>query len=283
MTVRAEGNPSRQNDVRQRALRALQNALKVSSPGTDLDAKGYTNSFADNLVPSVAIADFEADLRQGSGDELAGKFRAAHSSTALAVNCFRPFRRSLSHLRLCGTDGFRSLHFEKKCPTGLRGIPPNLDVLAGRANRVVAIESKCTEYLSRPTARFHQSYKTGIRDARRRSSWYQEMLRLIEAPKAYGWLDAAQLIKHAFGLMRCYTDRHLTLLYLYWEPLNAIDYPLFGEHRREIAAFAKQIAAPRLAFEALTYCDLWSSWNETAPQWLRSHLRDLTNRYAISI
>ena len=109
------------------------------------------------------------------------------------------------------------------------------------------------------------------------------MLRLCEAPKSYSCLDAAQLIKHAFGLMRCYPDRRLTLLYLYWEPLNEVDYPIFGEHRREIVAFGDRISGSRLNLEASTYRDLWSSWNEPAPQWLRSHLRDLNVRYAISI
>ena len=56
-------------------------------------------------------------------------------------------------------------------------------MLTERADRVVVIESKCTEYLTPHTARFSQSYRTGMHDARRRSSWYQEMLRLIEAPK----------------------------------------------------------------------------------------------------
>ena len=154
MVVIVRSNSTRRNEVRKYALQALQDALKASSAKVDLDEKGYTDSVSDNLLPSVAVADFEADLRQGSGDELTGKIRAAHSSTALAVNCFAPFRRSPSHLHLCGTEGFTSLHFEKKCPTGLRGTPPNLDVLASRSDRVVAIESKCTEYLSPTAARF---------------------------------------------------------------------------------------------------------------------------------
>ena len=45
--------------------------------------------------------------------------------------------------------------------------------------------------------------------------------------------------------MRCYLDRQLTLLYLYWEPLNAVDYAVFREHRRETAVFAQRIAGPR--------------------------------------
>ncbi len=152
-----------------------------------------------------------------------------------------------------------------------------------RPDHVVAIESKCTEYLSTHIVRFSAAYETRILDARRESVWFREMLRLIKAPRTYRWLDAAQLIKHTFGLMYCYRDRRVTLLYLYWEPLNAGDYPVFEEHRRETAAFAERVTGSDLAFEAMTYNDLWSSWNGTAPQWLGTHLRDLRARYAVTI
>ena len=275
--------PDLKKEVRQHALLGLRKALEVASPGIVLDGHGYSASFTDNLVPSVTVGDFASDLAQGSGNELSGKFRATHSSSALAVNCFGPFKRNLSGLRVCGTNSFTSLSFEKRCPTGLHGTPPNLDVLMERLGRVVAIESKCTEYLSPHTARFSTSYRTGIHDARCRSTWFQEMLRLIDAPHAYSCLDAAQLVKHALGLMYCYPERRVTLLYLYWEPLNAVEHRVFEEHRREIAEFADRIAGPGLGFEATTYNDLWSSWAETAPPWLRTHLRDLRARYAVTI
>ena len=256
--------PETKKEVRQHALLGLREALEAVRPRIVLDMHGYSTSCADNLVSSVTVGDFGSDLGQGSGNELSGKFRAAHSSSALAVNCFGPFKRNLSDLRVCGAEDFMSLCFEKKCPTGLHGTPPNLDVLMERADRVVAIESKCTEYLSPHTARFSMSYRTRIRDARRQSTWFREMRRLIDEPHAYGCLDAAQLIKHALGLMYCYPDHRVTLLYLYWEPLNAVDFPVFEEHRREIAEFADRIAAPCLAFEATTYNDL-RSWASAAP------------------
>ena len=277
---RDEGTKS---DVRARALRALRDALTLTCPGIVLDEQGYTASFAENVVSSVRVTDFEADLTQGSGDEFGGKFRAAHSSSALAVNCFAPFKRNLSDLRVCGVDGFTSLHFEKKCPTGLRGTPPNLDVLLERTDRVIAIESKCTEYLSPHAARFSSAYLTGIRDSRRESVWYRELLRLVDAPQAFRWLDAAQLLKHALGLMHCYRDRPVTLLYLYWEPLNAADYPLLGDHRRDTAEFGERVAGAQLDFDAMSYNELWSTWDEATPRWLSAHLGDLRPRYSVEI
>lgn len=272
-----------QSTVRVRAKRALSDALRRLSPGIALDEHGYMRSLVENLVSCVEVADFEVDVAQGGGNELAGKFRAAHSSAALAVNCFAPFKRKLPELRLCGLEDFSSLRFEAKCPTGLRGEPPNLDVVLERGERVIAVESKCTEYLSPHVADFAASYRTGICDARRDTDWYRELLRLDAAPDTYRWLDAAQLVKHALGLMHTYPDRRMTLLYLYWEPLNVFEYAHFDAHRREVAAFAERVAGPALAFESMTYADLWASWYADAPRWLRAHLRDLRERYGVTI
>ena len=202
--VEVERGAGSQGDVRTRAVCALSHALERSHPSIALDERGYTRSFTGNLVSSVEVSDFEANLAQGSGDELAGKIRAPYSSSALAVNCFAPFKRNLVDLRVCGAEGVSSLHFEAKCPTGLRGTPPNLDVLLERDDRVVAIESKCLEYLSRHTAEFSPAYLNGIRDSRRDSAWYRELLRLVDAPRAYRWLDG-----RAARQARTRADAHL--------------------------------------------------------------------------
>ena len=106
---------------------------------------------------------------------------------------------------------------------------------------------------------------------------------LVDAPRAYRWLDAAQLVKHALGLVHTYTGRAVTLLYLYWEPLNAADFWLFAEHRRETTAFAGRVVSPHLDFESMTYNDLWASWDACASRWVSAHLRDLRARFRIEI
>lgn len=272
-----------ESDVRARVVRGLSDALRRSHPDIVLDERGYMRAFTENMVPFVEVSDFETELSQGSGNELAGKFLAAHSSSALAVNSFAPFKRHLADLRMFGAEGFSAMRFEAKCPTGLAGTPPHLDVLLECGERVVAVESKCLEHLSPHVAKFAASYVTGILDARCDTVWYRELLRLVDEPRTYRWLDAAQLIKHALGLMRTYPGRAVTLLYLYWEPLNASDYAHFESHCRETAAFAERVAGSCLAFESLTYYDLWAAWDEGAPQWLRAHLRNLRERYGIEI
>lgn len=262
---------------RQRAVTALRNALE--HVGATPDVQGYVPNVVQNLVPFVSSDDFNADLEQGRGGELDGKFRAAHSSSALAVNCFGPFKRHPADLRIADGERFDRLSFERKCPTGLGGTPPHLDVFLEGGGQTVAIESKCLEYLSPHSAEFSPSYET-FRDSYSESPWVREMTRLMDDPRAYRRLDAAQLVKHAFGLMR--NHPRAVLLYLYWEPLNAHLAP-FVEHRAEIAAFSDKVATSGVPFRAMSYHALWAIWAQAAPPWLSAHLEDLRARYAVEI
>jgi len=73
-------------------LRALREAFVRANPSVEVDTQGYVREVTKNLLPTVRLADFEADLRARDGNELEGKFKAVHSSFALAVNVFTPFR-----------------------------------------------------------------------------------------------------------------------------------------------------------------------------------------------
>lgn len=207
--------------VRSRALAGLREALSRHRPHVAINDQGYAADFRDTLLPLVAAEDFETDLRAGDGNELETKFRAAHSSSALAVNCFAPFRRRIADLALPMGRAFQDLQFERKCPTGLRGgRAPNLDVLLSGPTGVVGVESKLTGFLGRHRAAFSPAYADQIRDERRDQGYFREMHRLTDAPDSHVWLDAAHLIKHAFGMARTFRDRPMTRLYLYWEPAN---------------------------------------------------------------
>ena len=269
-----------------RAIRALSEAFSRQHPDIALDLNGYAADFHGTLLPGVSPEDFEGDLSSGDGNELETKFRAAHSSSGLAVNCFAPFRQRIADLTMPGHSGFDTLQFERKCPTGLRGgRAPNLDVVLSGPNSVLAIESKLTEYLSAHRANFSPAYEAQIRDARRDQGYFREMLRLQDRPDHYTWLDAAQLIKHAFGLARSFPDRPVTLLYLFWEPANPNAGPEFAAHRDEIDEFRARVAGSSPAFEAMSYPELWQSWRDSAPTpgWLDEHLENLQGRYLVSI
>ena len=263
---------------------ALVEAFRKSAPGVLLNPKGYVSTVNENLIEGVSLQDFEADLRQGNGNELKEKFRAVYSSSALVVNTFAPFKANPNALRLLGRDGFAPLIFERKCPHGIPGRrPPNLDVLTEDLAGIVAIESKCLEHLSPHVAEFAPAYESEIKDERCQSAWFREMQRLRKLPRTYRWLDVAQLIKHAFGLAYTFPNRPVTLLYLYWEPSNADMFPMFDEHRREIARFAEAIAGDGPKFVSMSYPELWQGWQAvTEPEWLKIHVSRLRTRYAVA-
>ena len=266
---------------------ALADGLRRSSPGVNLSDNGYVNAPTENLLQGLHFGDFRSDFDQGSGNELVGKFLAAHSSSALGANSFGPFKTDPGALRLLGQDGFHRLDFERKCPNGLRrGTPPNLDLLVEGERSIVAVESKCLEYLSPKPAAFSPAYSAEIIDDRRGTRWFAEMGRLLQEPRTYRWLDATQLVKHAYGLMRTFSNHSapVTLLYLYWEPMNPGVSPIFAEHRDEIDQFATAVAGERLGFASMSYLELWSGWATSASlPWLPIHVERLRERYMVAV
>jgi hypothetical protein len=275
-----------QRPAKIRAIAALSKAFTLHHSNIALDPKGYAADYRGTLLSGVLPEDFEADLSSGDGNELETKFRAAHSSSGLGVNCFAPFKQRIADLTLPGHGAFAGLQFERKCPTGLRGgRAPNLDVVLTGPSNVVAIESKLTEYLSPHRAKFSPAYGAQITDVRRRQGYFHEMLRLLDHPDHYKWLDAAQLIKHAFGLARTFPDRPVTLLYLFWEPMNPDASPEFAAHRAEIKDFKSRVEGSSPVFEAMSYAELWQAWCENAalPEWVQEHRENLERRYLVSI
>lgn len=268
------------------ARRALRAGLLSSIFQIALDAKGYTETAEQNLVPGVDLDDFRADFEQGSGNELAGKFRAAHSSSALAANCFGPFVKRPQDLILCDVSGFRAVSFERKCPVGLAQArtPPNLDVVAEASGQIVAVESKCIEYLSPKKPKFADAYRDQITDVRRDGPWYAEMMRLREDPNLHRHLDVAQLIKHAFGLSNTFPDRNVRLLYLFWEPVNADEFGVFRAHRKEIEGFAARVAGGFPSFHWASYPELWADCSTAiSDRWIADHVAHLKRRYGVAV
>src|SRR5262245_38894030 len=134
--------------TRARARTALGDALERVRPNAERDIRNYIVELEDNLLPGITRADIWKAFGAGAGRELEGKMRAPWSSSALAVNSFTPWQRDPVLLKLAGLSGFTGrFAFEAKCPNGVSRIPPHLDVLLERGHEIVAVESKCTEYL----------------------------------------------------------------------------------------------------------------------------------------
>ena len=245
-----------------------------------LDARGYASSTELNLLPGVRLEDFQGDFAQGSGSELAGKFRAAHSSSALAANTFGPWRNNPQSLSLLGHTGFTSLQFERQCPTGLGGIPPNLDLVVVGTDVVIGVESKFLETLTPKQPKFTDSYKPE-RLPQMEPCWAKLMASLKAGPEQY--LDGAQLVRHYLGLRNQpeFKGKKIILLNIFWEPENWADFPEYRQHRTELAAFQERVKDSEVTFVWMTYPELWGYWE--AQGLFPDHVRDLRQRYGLSI
>lgn len=270
-------------EMRQQVVYALRKAFERCKPDVKLDPRGYMRSVQDNLLPDVNQKDFIHELRAGAGEELKRKFLAVHSSSALVVNCFAPFRERISDLSLSGRLALSKLEFEKKCPTGLRGTPPHLDVMLYSNSEIIGIESGLTEHLTDKEAKFSAAYDREIRDDRRNQGYFKEMHHLLKNPTYYSCLDAAQLIKHAFGLSNTFKGRPVRLLYIYWEPLNWQSHQVFARHRKEIEDFSNRVKGSSPTFSSISYPQLWETMSKGTPGWRHKHVQHLRERYLIEL
>lgn len=225
---------------------------------------------------------FENDLRRGDGDELRKKFRAVHSSAALAVNCFAPFKDAPIDVVLLGKKGAERLEFERPLPIFRGGIPPNIDVWIERDSDIVAVESKLLEYLTPKQPTFSDAYER-LRPPQSESCWwrvYQQAKR--EGPQL---LDRAQVVKHYLGLnefrRKNSQSPRPTLVYIFWEPQNRHDVDECNQHRDELETFADAVSDSQILFRWTTYSDLWEEWANYSH--LLARTQCLWTRYQVRI
>jgi len=278
--------------VRRLAERALCDRLRTLK-GDVFDRACRLTSERDALVDTLsdcARRHALEDVAQGDGSELRSpkdptlqpRFHSSRSSCALAVNAFGLWRCDPSSLVVAGTDGFTELRFERKLPiAGCNGrIPPNLDVFAAGTAGNVAVESKLLEYMSlAPPPSISPAYATAIASLAD-ESWRAQ----IEARGSGGFqfFRAGQIIKHYLGLKSARPASAL-LVYLHWEPLDHDQHPLFAQHRSEVDLFAAAVSDEAVTFVALTYAELFASWERLQRPDIGAHVAGLRERYDVSI
>jgi hypothetical protein len=269
-------------DTVQRAKEALWGRYHELNPNIFVDAKGYVNNSRENLLQPEWMELIIKDYEEGGGKELKLKFRAVHSSAALAANNFARFKQDPGQLVIIGKSGFNCVVLEKKLPTGLQGIPPNLDVYFENRDSCIAIESKLLEILSLKKPHFSTNY---CRD--QLPLCEPKWLNLIEsAPKASEtYLDTAQLVKHYLGLIyhlkKNKIDKKHILLYLYWKPTNASEIEEYQKHDQEVKEFKDMVTGSSVEFISMSYSELWEAWSKEPS--LADHAKKLMERYFVHI
>jgi len=234
-----------------------------------------------NLVQGVRLDQFEDDLRRGDGNELKRKFCAVHSSAALAVNSFAPFKDRPEDLFLLDRQGAGIIQFEKQMPIIPGRHPSNLDVWIDRGSSAVAIESKFLEYFDSKRPEFADAYKS--MESVSEPCWWSVCVESWNGPAQQ--LDVAQLVKHYFGLRqfqkKIKEPPSLTLLYLFWEPQNWQDIAECEQHRNQVIELEQRVAPSSISFRWRTYSQLWLEWMKF-PQ-LSEHARNLKTRYEVCV
>ena len=170
------------------------------------------------------------------------------------------------------------------------GRTPWLDVLVRTRTALIGIESKRYEpFRGKPVPVFSDTYSRDVFGAQM-SGFHGVREALTSGSLVYQTLDAAQLVKHAYGL-RTATRSALAeglrpcLVYLHAEPKSwndgrAVAGGLIDCHRTEIADFAARVAGDEVGFAALSYRELLAAWRGT-PE-LDQHRRALQDHFGLT-
>lgn len=230
-----------------------------------------------SFLPGVP-ADYVLDrLAKAGGNEVeSGKLLSAQSSAALAVNCFAWFSpRPASLPPFPGSDvGFPAssvdVEYQARFPWS-GGRHPWLDAFVTSPTHIVGIESKRYEpFRDKKSAELSEAYDRPVWGER-----MQQFERVRDALRSgalsYSFLDAAQLVKHAFGLVTeaGRQGKAPALLYVFAEPVVMADRPIapahFEQHRAEVRSFAENVRGAEVAFNAISYRDWIASWSDRHP------------------
>jgi hypothetical protein len=143
---------------------------------------------------------------------------------------------------------------------------------------------RCTEYLSRRRSPLAASYDHLLATTLGLGPWRTQLEQLRTTLEGPRHVDLGALIKHALALGRTFPDRPSTLLYLFWEPLDADQFEEFRRHREELEALVAAVREARVRFVAQSFAALWQDWSERpSPLWLRAHVERLRARYAVRL
>ncbi len=258
-----------------------------------------TKNLDDVLLPGISVERIRAAYGAAPGNELdSGKFLNPESSACLVANVFGWFLDrpadvpALPGTAECGWPAQRiELEEEVRFPWA-GGRHPCLDVVIETKSAFIGVESKRYEP-------FRSKNNPDLSEAYWRAVWGPSMARyeatrdrLRDGTAGFKHLDAAQLVKHAFGLRSAVhragsaEGKRPVLVYLYAEPkrwgggegieLSRTD---VLAHRTEVAAFAASLEGDEVQFRSLSYESLLTSWRETAIPPIRAHASAVANRF----
>jgi hypothetical protein len=262
-------------------------AGRLAEQGVALRGDGYCERAEENLIVTVTPEQWaaaKADHKAGKGIELASKFLAAYSSSALAVNALAPLdgRVPLPD----GTVVVGETRFEQERSAWGPGYKPTLDVIVERLGAPVRllVESKCVEYLRATDTAFSPAFPA--KAAEHLESGAAAVFDEVFADRyAFDPLDAPQLLKHFLAAKRVTVEEscRAILLCIWWEPTDAAEHPVFAAHADAAARLAAALPDADVTVLCATHQQLWSHWHDVGDAVLREHVAHLRARYDVSL
>lgn len=237
------------------------------------------------FLPGVPARYVRERLEKAGGHGLtSGKLARAESSAALAVNTFGWF-----HDRPERLPPFSILGPAISCATLVEveycarfpwsgGRHPWLDAWVETTKALIGVESKRFEpFRDRKTIDLSKAYDRPV--------WHDRMIpyeamreKLRLGIERFEFLDAAQLVKHAFGLVTegRRKKKRPYLVYLFAEPKEHA--AKRQSHRREIARFTAAVNGAEVGFGAISYREWLDSWSDLDPE-LARHRSEIISRF----
>jgi hypothetical protein len=243
----------------------------------------------DVFLPGLPRQHILDQLAAAGGNEVdSGKFAHPESSAALAVNAFgwfieRPnWLPPLPGTAHAGRSETVEVEYCARFPWSA-GRHPWLDAAIFTSTHLIGVESKRFEpFRDKEQVSFSVAYDKPV--------WGENMqgfCRLRDALRSgdirFQHLDAAQLVKHAYGLV---TDagrlkRRPLLFYLFAEPPERAGRVIAAEHRlrhrAEISMFASAVSGDEVEFCSASYREWLGSWPSTGD--VRRHADALVERF----
>jgi hypothetical protein len=229
------------------------------------------------FLPGVPSAHVLARLAAAGGNEVeSGKLASPQSSAALAVNTFGWFvERPQALPAFPGIDHMGpalkvDVEYCARFPWS-GGRHPWLDAVVETDRLLIGVESKRFEpYRDRKAVSLAAAYDRPVWGSGMGA--FERMRDLLRSGEAqFEYLDAAQLVKHAFGLVTdaARKQKAPALVYLFAEPSELggrpIDPGTFAEHRAEASRFAEAVSGGEVSFTALSYRDWLETWPAAGP------------------
>lgn len=239
---------------------------------------GQLADWRSGLVPGI-----EPELLGDRVFDLRARLARPDSPAALTLNSFLPWLRHMERLRLAGIEGFRELHFDARCPTGVRGTPPHIELMASGSSGVVGASIRTFGYLDRRQSKLSPAYAAlAVPETLR--PWVELMHAVAARAERFRYVDVPALAKLAVGMGRIFAGRPIRLLYIFLEPLDAANTSPFDEHRVELARLIAMVAESGVKLVACSFHELWQGWRRDEPfPGLREIVAELEQRYSVAM